>query len=219
MLTDVLQREDYGLCLSPGFFRIYALVGVLQALNENKCLRAKACSGSSAGALVGGFYASGMEINEMPDRIFSIKRKDIWDVSFGFGLLKGNLLQNILEQNLPVKTFEECKIPMGITAYDILGCRTRLITSGNLATSIRASCCFPGLFQPVMIDSSPHIDGGIFDHCGLMALPYLPPSNLVVNVVCGKNRIASSVLPERFKHARVSKDICKYFPRFNPLIV
>ena len=36
-----------------------------------------------------------------------------------------------------------------------------------------------------------------------MALPSVPASNLVVNIVCGRGRIASSVLPERFKDARV----------------
>ena len=36
-----------------------------------------------------------------------------------------------------------------------------------------------------------------------MALPCVPPSNLIVNVVCGRGRIRSSVLPERFKDARV----------------
>lgn len=36
-----------------------------------------------------------------------------------------------------------------------------------------------------------------------MALPSLPASNLIVNVVCGRGRINSSTLPERFKDARV----------------
>lgn len=36
-----------------------------------------------------------------------------------------------------------------------------------------------------------------------MALPSLPASNLIVNVVCGRRRINSSILPEKFKDARV----------------
>lgn len=38
--------------MSSGFFRFYAHMGVLHALEENDCLRVKSCSGSSAGALV-----------------------------------------------------------------------------------------------------------------------------------------------------------------------
>lgn len=48
-----------------------------------------------------------------------------------------------------------------------------------------------------------HIDGGVWDDGGLMALPSVPPSNLIVNIVCGRGRIRSSVLPDKFKDARV----------------
>lgn len=36
-----------------------------------------------------------------------------------------------------------------------------------------------------------------------MALPSVPPSNLIVNIVCGRGRIRSSILPDKFKDARV----------------
>ena len=48
-----------------------------------------------------------------------------------------------------------------------------------------------------------HIDGGVWDDGGLMALPSVPSSNLIVNIVCGRGRIRSSVLPDKFKDARV----------------
>ena len=40
-----------------------------------------------------------------------------------------------------------------------------------------------------------------------MALPSVPASNLIVNIVCGRGRIASSVLPLRFQDARVRNHI------------
>ena len=139
--------------MSSGFFRFYAHMGVLHALEENNCLRVRSCSGSSAGALVTAFLASGMKPTDMPERVFSIKRENMWDVGIGLGLLKGQLFQQILEKQFPVQTFEECPIPLGVTAYDVLGFKTNCITTGNLATAVRASCTFPGLFQPVVIDS------------------------------------------------------------------
>ena len=43
---------------------------------------------------------------------------------------------------------------------------------GNIAVAVRASCTFPGMFQPVMIDGiGSCIDGGVWDHAGLMAMP------------------------------------------------
>jgi hypothetical protein len=59
MLHQILSSEDYALALTPGFYRFYAHIGVLQALEERGCLRPSHVSGSSAGALVGGFLASG----------------------------------------------------------------------------------------------------------------------------------------------------------------
>jgi NTE family protein len=138
--------------LSCGFFRFYAHMGVLHALEENSSLNVKSCSGSSAGALVAGFLASGMRPRDMPDRVFAIKRENIWDVGIGLGLLRGQLFQEILEKQFPVQTFEECPISLGVTAYDLLGFRTNCITTGSLASAVRASCTFPGLFQPVVID-------------------------------------------------------------------
>jgi NTE family protein len=216
LLVDILQVEEYALCMSSGFFRFYAHMGVLNALEENNCLRVKSCSGASAGALVTGFLASGMKPSEMPEKVFAIKRCDMWDVGFGLGLLKGQLFQEILEKNLKVKTFEECSIPLGVTAYDVLGMKTNCLTSGDIATAIRASCTFPGLFQPVLIDEKLHIDGGVFDDGGLMALPSIPSSNLIVNVVCGRGRIKSSVLPEKFKDARLLTLVLDNIPAVSP---
>jgi hypothetical protein len=55
-------------------------------------------------------------------------------------------------------------------------------SSGELATAIRASCTFPLLFQPVWLEGSYHIDGGVFDDGGLMALPGVPASNTILNI-------------------------------------
>ena len=104
--------------------------------------------------------------------VLEIKRADIWDVGGSGGLLKGQLFQELVERNLPVRTFEECPIPLGVTTFDLLRCKTQYITGGCLATAMRTSCTFPGLFQPVQIDGSPNIDGGVFDGVGLMALPH-----------------------------------------------
>jgi predicted acylesterase/phospholipase RssA len=59
MLHQILSSEDYAVALTPGFYRFYAHIGVLQALEERGCLRPSHVSGASAGALVGAFLASG----------------------------------------------------------------------------------------------------------------------------------------------------------------
>jgi NTE family protein len=203
-LGEVLSTRDFALGLSPGFFRFYALTGVLAALEEKSCLRATHVSGSSAGALVGGFYASGWSPSGIIDTLMSITREHIWDVGGAGGLLRGQMFHDLLTEHLKVSRIEDCRIPFGATAYDLFRFKTNCIQSGCIATAIRASCTFPGLFQPVLIDLSPHIDGGVWDDSGLMALPGVPAeSNLIVNVVCGEGREASSTHPAHLPDSKV----------------
>lgn len=218
MLLDVL-RESYALSLSPGFFQFYAEMGILHALEETKSLNVTHVSGASAGALVGGFLASGVLPSKMTKMVFSIGREDMWDMGIGMGLLRGQYFQNKLEEFLPVKKFDQCKIPLGVTAYDCYRFRTNCISEGDISTAIRASCCFPVLFQPVMIDSVPHIDGGIHDSVGLMALPGVPESKLILNVVCGRSRLSSSSIsniPEKFQKCRLITLVMDNAPFVNP---
>ncbi len=123
------------------------------------------------GAMVASFLASGMSPPDMVKPVLSISRDDFWDLGGLGGLLRGHKFQGILHANLPTKTYEQCRIPCGVTAFDLVRFRTTHITTGCIATAVRASCTFPGLFQPVIIDRTPHIDGGVFDGYGLMALP------------------------------------------------
>ena len=115
------------------------------------------------------------------------------------------------------------------TAYSVLGFSTRCLTSGPLAVAIRASATFPALFQPVLLDGGwPHIDGGVWDSCGIMALPLPDPSEnqrnesketvskeqekekvkLVVNIVFGSRSLSYSKLPDtpRFRSCKVRQD-------------
>lgn len=189
---------------SPGFFRFYSHIGALHALEEQDVLSPSHLAGSSAGALVAGFLAAGLPPKDMVAPVLSIQRKDMWDMGGMGGLLKGQLFHELIESNLPNKRFEHCRIPVGITAYDVLGFRTKILKGeGELATAIRASCTFPLLFQPVSIDGYPHIDGGIFDDVGLMALPGLPSSNLIVNIVFDRSSLSTRKLPMHLQHAEV----------------
>eukprot|EP01034_Spumella_vulgaris_P024331 gene24331-30654_t len=177
-----------------------------------------------------------MTPQQMIDYVLAIEREHIWDMGGIGGLLKGDLFQQILESYLPVQTFEECKIPLGVTAYDLLRFKTKCITTGNIAQAVRASCTFPGLFQPVIIDNSPHIDGGVWDDSGLMSMGQVKaagradatatevnstPSSadgkkLIVNVVCGRGRLASSKLPTDLQGHRLLTIVMDNIPMVTP---
>lgn len=188
-LREFLSKP-YALAMSPGFFRVYAHVGIMHSLQEAGLLHPSCVCGTSAGAMSAGFYASGLQPSEMIERILLINREAIWDPSFGFGLLTGTKLRSVIDVELPVKSFEKCVVPCGMTAYDVFGMRTRVLHTGDIATNMCASACFPGLFQPVYLEGRPHIDGGVWDDLGMFSLPNIPEeTKLVVNVVTDKRRV------------------------------
>ena len=85
-----LLNQNYALAMAPGFYCFYAHCGILHALEELSLYNPTHVSGASAGALIGLFASSGLKPTEMLDKLFQIRREDIWDAGQSFfGILKG----------------------------------------------------------------------------------------------------------------------------------
>lgn len=168
-LKDWLQAEPFTLSMSSGFFSFYAHAGMLAALLEAGCEPAK-ITGSSAGALVGGCWASGHDMETLKAELFSLAKEDFWDPSFGFGFLKGQKFRDKLAEFLKVSDFDLCRVPVALSAYDVLKRETEVLKSGSLADAVYASCAFPFLFQPININGNYYLDGGIKDRPAFASL-------------------------------------------------
>jgi NTE family protein len=160
-LQDSLQNSRFDLSLAAGFFGFYAHIGFIKALDYKK-LRPNKIYGASAGAIVGSFLATGHSVKDIEEIVLKITREDFWDPTLGFGLLKGDKFKNLLSDYLP-ENFEDLKIPLIVSAFDIFSLTTKIFNSGKLPEVIRASSAFPGLFQPVKIANRYYIDGGVRD--------------------------------------------------------
>jgi NTE family protein len=172
-LRDWLARRPFGLVMSSGFFSFFAHTGMLQALLAAG-LTPSHVAGSSAGALVAGAWAAGLELDELSAVLTSLRRADFWDPRPGVGLLAGRKFDALLRRLLPVTRFEQCRVPTRISVFDALRCRTAVLERGDLVAAIRASCAVPGMFHPVWIDRRPYLDGGILDRPGLVGVPEGP---------------------------------------------
>jgi NTE family protein len=58
-----------------------------------------------------------------------------------------------------VKTFEELRIPLGVTATDFNTGEGVVFHSGSIIDPVRASCAYPGMFLPVEIRGRYLVDG------------------------------------------------------------
>jgi len=168
LLKNWLRTQPFSLALSSGFFGHFAHLGLLSALEDHD-LRPHKISGSSAGALVAGLFASGMSIQNSLELFLKIERKHFWDPALGLGFLKGQLFKDLLLKHLPITKLEHCRIPLSVSLHNIIKNKTEVLKEGNLATALVASCAVPLLFRPVRIGRNFFIDGGISDRAGVKA--------------------------------------------------
>jgi len=169
-LRSWLKQKPFMLGLSSGFFGFFAHAGFISVL-EQEGLRPSMVAGSSAGALVGALWASGVPASVIQSELTSLRRQDFWDPWPGLGLLKGKLLRQHLGRLLPIATFERCPTKLVLSAYDVLRNQASTLEAGPLAPAIHASCAVPFLFQPVWIGLRPFLDGGVKDRHGIMGIP------------------------------------------------
>jgi len=136
-----------------------AHIGIIKVLEEEG-IPISYIAGTSVGALIGAVYASGMTPQEMQEIACLIRFKDFarWTVS-RLGFATNDRMTGLLERMLKVKTFEQCRVPLAVTATDFVSGDPVLFTSGPLIDPVRASCAYPGMFLPVNVNGRLMVDG------------------------------------------------------------
>ncbi len=150
------------LVLGGGGAKGLALLGAIKEL-EAAGITPDLIVGCSAGAMAGALYADGQELAVVEKTFLALKRSDILDFSYFkplFGIVNGTRLQDLMKKNLHAKTFEELKTPLIVVATDLQTGETIEICHGEIASAVRASCAFPGVFKPVLLFGRHLIDGG-----------------------------------------------------------
>jgi len=154
-------RLGVSLALGGGFARGYAHLGVLRTLRENN-IPVTSIAGSSIGSILGAAYASGVPLPRIINKCRQIRFRDFakWRVS-RFGLASNERLGVLVQKLFSTKQFEDLVLPLAIVATDLGTGDPVVFRQGNLAEAIRASCAFPGLFEPIQIGTRCLADGGI----------------------------------------------------------
>ncbi|MBR2433411.1 MAG: patatin-like phospholipase family protein [Clostridia bacterium] len=154
------KKPKIGLVLSGGGARGFAHLGAIKAFEEYG-LKFDFVSGTSAGSLVGAFYASGMKFEDMLNIARKIDEKDIRTSKLVFVPSKTDGIEKVITDNLGDINIEDLKIPFTATAVDLKSTDEICLTKGNLAKAVAASCCVPAIFQPVEHNNRLLCDGGL----------------------------------------------------------
>jgi len=162
MSVAAMSPVRIGLALGGGFARGIAQAGVLKVI-ERARIPIHCVTGVSAGAIVAAAYASGAAPDEIARAGLSMRFRDIGCWKLGrLGLVGSQRMNGFLQRLLRTCRFEEMRIPLGVVATDLAtGMPVDFSGPGPVFDPIRASCSYPGLFQPVGVHGRLLVDGAI----------------------------------------------------------
>lgn len=117
-------------------------------------------AGTSVGAVIGAAYCAGMSAAELAEMAAQVRFRDFarWTIS-RYGFATNERMVGFLKRILKVRTFEELRIPLAVTATDFISGEGVVFRSGQLIEPVRASCAYPGMFLPVQINGRLLVDG------------------------------------------------------------
>lgn len=146
--------------LGSGGPRGYAHLGVLRVLEEAG-IKPDLVVGTSVGALLGVFWASGLSASELDAMSLQGGPLTVFDPSLfaDRGWIHGQRLQDYVNDGLRGRRLEELPRRALIVATRRDDKSARFFASGNSGVAVRASSAMPGIVSPVGIHGVEYEDG------------------------------------------------------------
>lgn len=174
--------KEIGLCLGGGGARGIAHLGVIKALEELK-IPISHVSGTSAGALAGCLFSSGLNSGEI---FKEIEKSSWWKImspsKLSLGLTSHKYILKLLNTLVPKNDFDALKLKFFVCVTNITDGEEWIINQGNLFDSVAASCAIPVLFEPVTLQEKICVDGGLLNNMPIEPLKKLGMPIIGVNI-------------------------------------
>lgn len=148
------------LVLGSGGPRGYAHVGVLRVLEEAGIVP-DLVVGSSVGALIGVFWASGLSAARIDEISMQGRPLTVFDPTpfADRGWIRGQKLQDYVNTGLQGRRLEQLPRRAIVAATRRDDKQPRFFSQGNAGVAVRASGAMPGIISPVGIDGVEYEDG------------------------------------------------------------
>ncbi|MHB8345745.1 MAG: patatin-like phospholipase family protein [Acidiferrobacterales bacterium] len=161
-MTD--NEAELVLALGGGGARGLAHIGVLEVLAEHG-IGVRAIAGTSVGAEIGAFVASGMPISDLTALATSFDWKQtlqlfLPDMPDG-GLVSGRNVMNFLIETIGKRLIEDLDLGYVALATDLETGEQVILDRGPLVDAVRASISMPAVFAPHRFDGRYFVDGGV----------------------------------------------------------
>lgn len=170
------EPSRVALALKSSFLGFASHAGFLNALLDSGIRPAK-ISGSSSGALVASAYAGGLQQEALRELVLNQKLKNsflewqalyrlpaVFALYLGNGVVSGRKAIKYLQKSLPVKRIEDCQhADLIIAATNVSQMKRQLISHGEIAPYVVASCAVSPIIRAQVIEGESLIDGGFTD--------------------------------------------------------
>jgi len=175
-----MSKKKIGLALSGGGARGFAHVGVLKALSDHG-IEVDCVAGTSAGSFVGGAFAAGLSADEIVGLGDGFSWMTVAGIPYSTrGFFSNAKMATFIRKKFPVTRFEDLKIPFAAVATNLETGDEVIITEGDFATAIRASCAIPGVFTPVEdAEGRLLMDGGVVAPMPMNAIKLFEPDIVI----------------------------------------
>ncbi len=164
------EKPRIGLALSGGGARGIAHIGVIKALREAG-IEPEQVAGTSAGAIAGVLWASGMSAGNMLE---FIRKTSVYKLIRAhipyWGLISLQYLKERIQEVVPGDRFEDLQHPLSITTTNLLTGKCEYFSSGPLSDIVCASSAIPLIFKPIKWNGAVYVDGGVVNNLPVDAL-------------------------------------------------
>jgi NTE family protein len=151
-----------GLALGGGGARGFAHLGVIKAFEENN-IDFPIVTGTSVGSLVGSLYAYGLSSDDMIELAQKIKAKELRTSKFFFMPSPSKNIEILANKIYGDIQFSDLNKKFALAAVDIKSGEEIVISDGQLAKAVSASCAVPLVFSPVEWEDYRLVDGGLLN--------------------------------------------------------
>ncbi len=182
------ERPTFGIALGGGAARGAAHIGVLRALQEHDT-RPDFITGTSIGALVGGLYAFGVDLDDLRKAAMGLRWVDMAAATLSrYGLLSNGEIGKLVARFVGDKRLEDAPIPFAALATDIHSGTPVVLKEGRLIDAIVASTSIPGIFVPAQHQGRMLVDGGLVENVPLSPLKAMGAEVLMAVDINGGRR-------------------------------
>lgn len=149
-----------GVAFGGGGTKAFAHLGAIKAFEEYG-IKFDFVSGTSAGSLIGAFYAAGLSYEQIYKLGKNLKVSDFKPNKVFFIPSKTDGVEKLVEKNIPYENIEDLPIPYASCAVDLYTTKEVTISKGSIAKAVAASCALPGFYAPVEYKDMLLADGGL----------------------------------------------------------